>query len=60
VPVFPDGRELSPWEATGVVIESGAGAELYVDWHKQRVLLWEADGVAGRSRLYHSCRGGLR
>jgi hypothetical protein len=49
-----DGRDVSPWEATALRIEIDGRRDLYVDQHMEWHLPWEADGVAGDARLFHS------
>lgn len=58
-PVIADGRELDPWEATGVSIEIDGQRDLYVEQHMEWNLPWRAGDYSGVARLFHSAIGGL-
>ena len=53
-PVYADGRELAPWEATGLTIEFKGRTDYYVDWHLPWNLPWRLASCAGSQRLFHS------
>lgn len=54
VPVFADGRELTPWEATGLEIIFDKERHLFVDLHMAWNLPWACAGASGEGRLFHS------
>lgn len=53
-PVQADDRELSPWEATGLVIEVDGQTDHYLDLHVHWNLPWAIGPCRGSQRLFHS------
>lgn len=49
-----DGRQLEPWEATGLVIRHNDRQDVYFDQHMAWNLPWRLAGQAGETRLFHS------
>ncbi len=54
LPVCADGRELSPWEATGLALEIDGQTDYYLDLHVQWNLPWTLGPYQGSGRLFHS------
>jgi hypothetical protein len=54
LPVECDGRELSPWESTGLEIRIDGERHVYVDHHMHWSLPWRCGGFEGEQRLFHS------
>jgi hypothetical protein len=52
--VYCDERVLTPHEATALAITLDGRDDLYFDQHLQWNLPWQAGGVSGDGRLYHS------
>jgi len=54
IPVQADGRELDPWEVTGLRLTIDGREDFYLDHHMQWSLPWQLGAYAGTTRLFHS------
>jgi hypothetical protein len=60
IPVGCGGRELDPWEGTGIRVRLNGGEDVFVKLHMQWNLPWQCAGHSGSGRLFHSQLGDLR